>query len=188
MEKKSINMAELNFPAEPVKDQIYAEPGFPVYRFNGQAWDCLGASFGETPPPRYLSYSFSHGVIDPVDGMTYYIGDFPDLQPSSVPSDSFGVISQVTGTIDNLTHTVAIVGATSDATEHSTIEIHNLTRATSVTANSELHFAESNSQYNYNGLSLLVEEGDLLQLVWVTPVWLTNPTQVRQRFTLKISV
>ena len=179
-------MPELVFPKHPEPGQIYSETGSPVYKFNGYAWDCIGLT-SSTEILNFSSYSFSHGSIDPVDSTTYHIGDFPDLQPSSISSDSFGIISQANGTIDSLSHTISIVGATSDSSEHSIIEIHNLTQGTSVVASNEVHHSLAGAQYNYTGFSLSVSQNDIIQIRWITPIWVINPTQVRQRFTLKIT-
>jgi hypothetical protein len=178
-------MAILSFPSGPVPGQIYADPGLPAYRFNGEGWDCIGLT--STAPTIVTSYTFAHGVIDPVDSTTYYIGDYPDLQPSSLPNQSFAIVSQVNGFIDSLAQTISVIGATSDSTEHSTIEIHNLTQGTSVIAASEVHYSSDGAQYNHESLSLSVSTGDLLQIRWITPIWIDNPTRVRQRFTLKIN-
>jgi hypothetical protein len=177
---------ELSFPADAELGQIYSEVGSPVYQFNGYAWNCIGLT-ATVPPSNFYNYNFSHGSIDPVDSTTYYIGDFPDLQPSSTISNSFGIVSQVNGVIDSLSHTIAIVGATSDSSEHSIIEIHNITQGSSVTVANEVHHSLSGAQYNYTDFSLSVSQDDIIQIRWITPIWIINPTQVRQRFTLKIT-
>lgn len=178
-------MPILSFPSEPTSGQIYADPGLPAYRFNGEAWDCIGVT--STPPTMVTSYTLAHGVIDPVDSTTYYVGDYPDLQPSSLPGNSFAIVSQVNGFIDSLAQTISIIGATSSVTEYSIIEIHNLTQDTFVVAANNVHYANDGDQWNYTGLSMSVSENDLLQIRWITPVWVTSPTRVRQRFTLKIN-
>ena len=78
------------------------------------------------------------------------------------------------------------IGGAFGTTENSTMTINNVTTGLSSTISTTIqHNADGNVNYVLAS-PLAVSNGDILQVRWISPTWVTNPTTVRQRFNVKI--
>ncbi|WP_333809137.1 hypothetical protein [Flavobacterium sp.] len=135
----------------------------------------------------FFTQVFMHGSVSPLDNTTYYIGNFPDLSPNTSNSITRRIHSQGKGYVSSVSIAINI-GGTIGSTENSTFELHNLTQETFVKITSQaVHNTDSLILYTLSS-NLNVKEEDELQIRWITPAWVTNPTTVRQRFTIKINI
>jgi hypothetical protein len=139
---------------------------------------------------REYYLNFGSSIISPSNagGVTYYIGGLTDLPPAITPVQYRQIQSQVTGTLTEvaiLRYPATITGSG----EFSTFSIGNVsTGITSVISNAVQTNSTNGIWTNYTLSSpLAVNAGDLIQLVWITPVWVTAPTAVRIRANAKIT-
>lgn len=120
-----------------------------------------------------LQANFSTVVLAPADATTYYFGS---------------------GTINNLNTTAAIrrtyipksgtikaaygfFNQTAGSSETSTINIR-LNNTTDTAITTTLTNDASPTTYSNASLNIAVVEGDYIEIKWVTPTWVTNPTNV----------
>ena len=149
-----------------------------LYVYKGSSWVNLTSS---------EIYIYAHNGFIPVASTNYYIGNFPDASPLTLSTSVRGrIIAQHTGQV--VSAVIAINIATNGTGEASTFTLLNVTQATSaVISNAIVHSADSLATYTLAS-PLAVTEGDILQVQWTTPAWVTAPTTVRQRITTKTLV
>jgi hypothetical protein len=153
---------------------------------NGIKVVIVGGSVSSVTPRGKINLLFGHDSVSPVDSTTYYIGGQFNLSPTTSASDGRRLISPVTGYITQVSISET-VGGTLGTSEVSTFTINNTTQATSSTITSTATFDASSSLQNYILSSpLYVVNGDKLEIRWVTPTWVTNPTTVRQQINVLI--
>lgn len=137
-------------------------------------------------PDNFVVYDFAHGAAFPGDGISYYIGNIPDLAPPNTYMASRSLICQVSGFVTEVS-LLASVGGSVGSNEYSTFAIHNHTKGTSKVFATDVTHSTSDFLKNYKLPSALqVTSGDQLYIRWLTPNWVTNPTTVRHRFDVKI--
>ncbi len=146
------------------------------------------ASFATRANNSFIALQFSHGSTNPGDGVTYYIGNVPDLGANTSDTAGRRLTSPVNGTVEYLT-VVANVGGTLGTTESASFSIANITTGVSTTAGATFQYDASSRLVTYTGFTpLAVTASNELQVRWTAPTWATNPTTVRQNFVVGIKV
>jgi len=153
---------------------------------NGIKVVIVGGSLSSTTPRGKINLLFGHDSVSPVDSTTYYIGGQFNLAAVTTASDGRRLISPVTGYVTQVAFS-RTVGGTLGTSETSTFTINNTTQSTSSTITTTATYDSSSSLINYILSSpLYVVNGDKLEIRWVTPTWVTNPTTVRQQINVLI--
>jgi hypothetical protein len=133
-----------------------------------------------------INLLFGHDSISPVDSTTYYIGGQFNLGPTTSASDGRRLISPTTGYVTQVSISETI-GGTLGTSETSVFTINNVTQSTFSTIATNVTYDSSSSLQNYILSSpLYVVNGDKLEIRWITPAWVTNPTTVRQQINVLI--
>jgi len=146
----------------------------------------VGSSSVALSPSGLTTILFGHDSVSPADSTTYYIGGQFNLGPVTSPSDGRRLISQITGSITQVSISRTI-GGTLGSSETNTFTINNVTQSTSSTITTTGTLDSSSSLVNYVLSSPLpIVNGDKLEIVWTTPVFATNPTTVRQQINVLI--
>ena len=149
-----------------------------LYVYKGTSWVNLTSS---------EIYAYFHASFTPAASSNYYIGNFPDTSPNTNSTSIRGrIIAQHTGQI--VSAVVATNMGTNATGEASTFTMLNITKSTSAVISSTVtHTADSLATYTLAS-PLAVTEGDILSIQWTTPAWVTAPTNLRQRITMKTLV
>jgi hypothetical protein len=135
-----------------------------------------------SPGPAGLGYTIQAGSsanLNPADNTTYYYGCFPSIAAAATAAAIAGSRCYVprAGTITAVVLQFWNAGALGSA-QPSTVALRlNGTTNTTVTT-----AAVNNSQATQalnTALSIPVAAGDYFQVLWTTPVWAPNPTNVR---------
>lgn len=137
--------------------------------------------------PSILFYQFSHGPMDPMDNSDYYIGNISDLPAqsgSSVPSRRVKFL--INGLVTDVSIMTQISGSIGSNESHQ-FKISNYTTGsysviTSTYSNSSVSMLDVYTLSN----PLTVNDGDELEIIWTTPVFLTSPTMIRHYFNVYI--
>ncbi len=133
-----------------------------------------------------LVYTLGHDSISPTDNNDYFIGQNFNLTPSTSSNDGRRFIVQKTGTVTQVSIKKTITG-TLGSSETNNFYVNNVTQATQRFITSGETFDSSSSLTNYTlSTPLNVTAGDKLEIEWLTPAWVTNPTSVRQTFNMII--
>jgi len=196
----------LNWPQPTHIGQIFISPiNNNTWRWNGKAWVSLRQSLeiitGPTGPSGPLGptgsvigstssviyYQFSHGSMDPLDNMNYYIGNISDLPAqsnSSIASRRVKVL--FSGNITQLTITSQISG-TIGSSEYSEFKINNYTTGTYsiITSDYTSDVASKIDSYLLSS-PLSVNDGDEVEIIWTTPLFSITPTTIRHYFNVYI--
>jgi len=176
-------MAEINFPSTPFIGEPYTF-GNKTWIWNGYAWDFNGVV--SIVPSGYGSHVFSHGPIDPVDEELYIFGDIPDDYPITTDSPNGKIVCLHDGGIEQFS--IMIHNGTVGSTEESTFELINESAGDLVLFSDVFSHGEDTLKTFYVNPSTQVNKGDILYMKWSTPIWETNPTQVRTRVEIKIKL
>ena len=133
-------------------------------------------------------YRFGGGPVSPTNTNTYYIGGITDLAMGSTNTISSQIQTQITGQVTEVSILRYPSGAIGTS-ESSTFNIVNVTQATSSVISNAVSTNSGNGLWNNYTLAspLSVSSGDLLQITWNTPVWVTPPTSVRVIAHVKIT-
>lgn len=124
-----------------------------------------------------VSVFFSHALVNPVDGSTFFIGNMSGVAPSATSVARFRIESPIAGTFDRLRCTANMTTGTG---ESATIKINNKTAATSTTLSSA--YIYDNIVKLYTSIGFAVSIGDELEIEIDNPTWATNPLNVMQYF------
>lgn len=118
---------------------------------------------------------FSSEITAPADGTTYYIGS--SFFPLAATTGGISAIRiPKAGTVKSVYVEVKNRG-TLGTTETSTISLRkNNTSDTTISAS--FITSTTPNAFSVTGLSVAVVAGDYLEIKWVTPTWVTNPTTV----------
>lgn len=132
---------------------------------SGDLTNCIG---------NYFTIAFETGAISPADSTTYYFSDTRIVPNTTATNFSY-----------NLGYAYKIIGiklgvginSTSGSTETSTLQVRNITQATSTSAGT---FTTDGSatlirSATFTGLNISVASGDSIALQWDSPVWALNP-------------
>lgn len=174
-------MSEIIFPVQPQPTGTEYTFDGKTWIWNGYAWDFIGASY----PPAYSSMMFSHGPIDPVDNQTYIFGDITDDFPITSVENQGKVICLYDGFVDDCS--VMIHPGSTGSSELSTFYLINETQSDSVFGTFELSHSDNTIELKDID-PIRVYAGDVFYFRWDTPIWTTNPLQVRTRIEVKIKL
>lgn len=132
-------------------------------------------------PKQTIALFFGHDSISPGDTQTYYIGNSINLTAPITSSDGRRVIIPKTGNIVRV-DICQTVGGTLGTSESATFTVNNVTQSTSTTITTTYTYDSSSANISYTLLSpLAVTENDKIEIRWITPAWVTNPTTIRQQ-------
>ena len=146
----------------------------------------IGSSVSQIVPKGSIVYTLGHDSISPTDNNDYFIGQNFNLTPSTSSNDGRRFIVQKTGTVTQVSIKRTITG-TLGSSETNNFYVNNVTQATQGFITSGETFDSSSSLTNYTlSTPLNVTAGDKLEIEWLTPAWVTNPTSVRQVFNMII--
>jgi hypothetical protein len=121
------------------------------------------------------------GVLSPADATTYYFGGIP-LAPNTNEAIARKVIPTA-GTITKISILTSSVGV-AGTNESSTLSFR-LNNTTDTTVSAAVKTDSSTTQiFSNTGLSITVAEGDFFTMKWLTPTWVTNPTNTFVRATI----
>jgi len=124
----------------------------------------------------YTLSFFGNTQSAPVDATTYCFGNAP-AAPIDTNCTWYRIYVPKTGTIKEVRGNLHTGGASGTGESNSIyVRINNttdLTVTTSLTTNNV------SNPFSATGLSQAVTAGDYLEIKWVTPTWVTNPTNVR---------
>jgi hypothetical protein len=120
----------------------------------------------------YVLQASSNG-LSPADGTTYYTGSIFGAVASSTAATRRVYIPR-SGTITRIDLFMVCATGTN---EQSTISLR-LNNTTDTTISAVVDLSASPFIANTTGLSIAVAVGDYVEVKWVTPTWVTNPTAV----------
>lgn len=127
----------------------------------------------------YEGYSlqFSNNSFSPADATTYFFGG-NQTQTATVggTGGSRRIYIPKTGTIKAI-YLFFLNSGTLGSNETSTIYIR-LNATTDTTISSSITNDSAQLAFNATGLSISVVAGDYFEIKWITPTWVTNPTNV----------
>lgn len=133
------------------------------------AWQAAAATGGK-------SFSVTTDTDNPIDGETFLIGAGQGLTAQGTTNASTRYYTTATGTITTFYGEVR-VGGTLGTSENCTLAIRkNDTTDTNVTTT--LQLTALDNTFNNTSLSIAVAAGDFVELKFVCPTWVTNPTSV----------
>lgn len=123
---------------------------------------------------KKFTISFESGSFNPADSTTYYFSDVRIAPNTNASNFSF-----------NLGYAYTIIGikvgvaanSTAGSTENSTLQIRNITQATSSSVGTFTSDGSSTliRSATFTGLNISVAAGDSIACQWDTPAWGTNP-------------
>jgi len=175
----------INWPKEKNVGDVYVSPNGAKWRWNGKAWASVREK--DTNVGGGITYQFSHCPIDPVDNVSYYIGDISDLPPQSNSSTSSKRVKALAGgRISQVTIKTQILSQLGTA-ELQTFTLRNHTKGTSVVITSGYSHS-SNSQLDNFQLEtqLEVSANDELCIIWSVPTFAVSPRGVRHNFNIYV--
>lgn len=134
----------------------------------------------------YLTNPFSAGTgyalvvgsaaFNPADGTSYYAGALSYSAPSAVPGLT-SIRAPRSGIVTGVYLTSLVLGTLGSA-ENVSVAVVNSTQVTSEVVTASLQWTAAGVTTQATGLTLAVTAGDLLDLSFTTPTWVTNPTTV----------
>lgn len=135
----------------------------------------------------FVQSIFHASNVNPADATNYYLG-VADA-PSTTSKDA-SIIIPVTGNIKSIGINSVIYIALGTA-ENSTFSVRVLSGGINGAATETLLTNTYKLNVTYNstiltGLNISVNAGDAIEIKWLTPTWVTNPTGVRLKFNLFI--
>jgi hypothetical protein len=126
---------------------------------------------------------FAAAQANPADATTYYFGSTPSVAMGSTAASQRVYIPKA-GTI-TACYLFFNNNGTLGSSETSTVSIR-LNNTTDTTCNASVTNAAVGTAFSGTGLSISVAAGDYLEMKWVAPTWVTNPTNVRPTAVLYI--
>lgn len=124
--------------------------------------------------------------LSPPDANSFYYGNGKN---SSIYSPDAAIVIPNAGTIKKI-GIISIINGTLGTTENSTFSIRKRTGIAGTPTDTVITSSyKFNTVYNttmYTGFNISVAEGDLVEIKWDTPTWVTNPTAIQFNITLFI--
>ena len=135
----------------------------------------------------FVQSIFHASNVNPADATNYYVG-VADA-PSTTSKDA-SIIIPVTGKIKSIGIN-SVIYTVLGTSENSTFSVRVLSGGINGTATETLltNTYKLNATYIstlLTGLNISVNAGDAIEIKWLTPTWVTNPTGVRLKFNLFI--
>lgn len=127
----------------------------------------------------YVLYVNTSSLFAPADATTYYFGA-PQFMNVVTTTQKRKVFIPKAGKITRVDISVHNNSGTQGSNETSTVSLRlNDTTDTTLTSALTADAASGATNYfNITGLSIVVAAGDYFEIKWVTPTWVTNPTNV----------
>lgn len=122
--------------------------------------------------------------LSPVDSTTYYMV-CPVGFTTTHPMAATRIYIPATGTITKV-YGVLDVSTTLGSTENSTIYIR-LNDTTDTAISTTLNLSATPVTFTNTSMSVSVTAGDYIEIKWITPAWVTNPTNVHITITVLIT-
>lgn len=172
----------IKWPRNPSNGDIYTNESGSSWKFNGKAWVSV-----RNIQPSTINYQFSHSSMDPVDNMSYFIGNIPDSPAQSIKSiPSKRIQSSVTGRVTQVSIMTQVIGEIGSDESQSFI-LRNHTKGTSVIiTNSYKHISHNQLDSFVLEIPFDVSKNDELEIKWQTPTFEINPTIVRHSFNVNV--
>jgi hypothetical protein len=172
----------IKWPKNPANGDIYTNDSGTSWRFNGKAWVSM-----RNTSPNTINLQFSHSSMDPVDNMSYFIGNIPDTPAQSTNSiSSKRIQSSVTGRVTQVSIMTQIIGDLGSDEEQSFI-LRNHTKGTSIVITNGYRHILSNQLDTFSINDIFdVSKNDELEIKWVTPTFEISPTIVRHSFNVNV--
>lgn len=114
--------------------------------------------------------------LSPTDASTYYGGGLFSAGASTTPGTHRTFIPR-SGTIQSV-HMYMQTGGTQGSNETSSLFLRLNNTTDSLISDAIINNALSTT-YSNTSLAIPIAAGDYVELKWVTPTWVTNPTSVR---------
>lgn len=132
----------------------------------------------------YQGYSLQIGVpsLNPADSTTYYFGA-PNAAVGNTTDGAFALTIPKFGTIKAVAidiYTGGALGSSETSTWSVRVNTTNTTISSTVTTNA------TTNRFSNTSMSVAVVAGDILQIVFASPAYATNPTTVRGNITVYI--
>jgi hypothetical protein len=126
-----------------------------------------------------ITLSSTTNAFSPADSTTYYFGS---ARAPSVTSKDNAIIITKTGTIKQI-GIVTVINTTLSTTENSTLSVRVRSGGingsiTDTVITNTLKFNATYISTLITGLNISVTEGDAIEMVWLTPAWVTNPVNI----------
>lgn len=126
-----------------------------------------------------ITLSSTTNAFSPADSTTYYFGS---ARTPSVTSKDNSIIITKTGTIKQV-GILTVINTTLSTTENSTLSVRVRSGGingsiTDTVITNTLKFNATYISTFITGLNISVTEGDAIEMVWLTPTWVTNPVNI----------
>lgn len=126
-----------------------------------------------------ITLSSTTNAFSPADSTTYYFGS---ARTPSVTSKDNSIIITKTGTIKQV-GILTVINTTLSTTENSTLSVRVRSGGingsiTDTVITTTLKFNATYISTLITGLNISVTEGDAIEMVWLTPSWVTNPVNI----------
>lgn len=113
--------------------------------------------------------------VSPADATTYYFGS-NFVGALNTTANRCKLYIPASGTIDACYIYITVLG-TFGSSETSTLSIR-LNNATDTTVSSSMTMSAATNTNSNTSLNIAVVAGDYIEIKWVTPTWVTNPTNI----------
>ena len=172
----------IKWPINPVLGDIYTNESGSSWKYNGKAWVSIRKTI-----PNTINFQFSHSSMDPVDNMSYFIGNIPDSPAQSNSSiSSKRIQSSVTGRVTQVSIMTQVLGELGSDESQSFI-LKNYTKGTSIIiSNTYKHISSNQLDAFVLQIPFDISKNDELEIKWQTPTFEISPTIVRHNFNVNI--
>ncbi len=166
-------ITQLTEDTAPTSDNYFVEvddvAGTPVTKF------VKGENLHKATGTIYALYT-DCALSNPSDATTYYMGHPTGISLANSTTTAIQKIFIPKGGAIKRVDIGVKVLSTLGTTETSTIYMR-LNNSSDTTLSSALNLSSAYSSYSWTG-SVAVVAGDYVEIKWVTPTWVTNPTNV----------
>ena len=160
-----------------------------IYESSTQLWKnkTIATALGYTPANQTdlnnkgynITLSSTTSSFSPADSTTYYFGS---ARTPSVTSKDNAIIITKTGTIKQI-GILTVINTTLSTAENSTLSVRVRSGSingsiTDTVITTTLKFNATYISTLITGLNISVTEGDAIEMVWLTPSWVTNPVNI----------
>lgn len=131
-----------------------------------------GASTAYVTAKRFSTYEFKASAFSPADATTYYFCNINNVAPQT--STGFYIVATSDATTIKWSCVIRVTSVLASS-ETSTLVLRNVTTGNSVTLSTSI-VSTANQNNHFGTASLVINEGDLLELQYQGTTWVTNPT------------
>lgn len=146
---------------------------------SGQYLQTQGAGVDVKWSSQAIAFSFAHSTWNPAASTSYFWGFEPVLGPFTTPSAQWRVHAPFTGHITQVDLAQVVAGAGGSAGSVTLkIDLNDAGTGAAGTVGTYALTSVISGCVNFTGLSIAVTQGDVINLMDVTPAWATPPTTV----------